>query len=105
MKMKKAISRVVAYLLVAATVVAGQWFWVRAGDDFEIVQRAGEHHKVFKWGFPVRVVECNPSLGLATPEQTVPLCVAGNIVIWVALMAITDLITRGFRTKLLQTRA
>ena len=107
-KMKKAISRLVAYLLVAVAVVATQWLWVRVGDDFEIVQRAGEYHKVFTWGFPVRVVECNPALDLATPSQRVPLYVSGNIAIWVALIAITDLITKGFRTKhwrLFQARA
>jgi hypothetical protein len=106
--MKKAISRHVVYLLVAVAVVATQWLWVRVGDDFEIVQRAGEHHKVFTWGFPVRIVECDSALDLATPSQRVPLYVAGNIVVWVALMAITDLITRGFRTKhwrLFQARA
>jgi hypothetical protein len=97
--MKRRIVTAMVYLLLAGLIVFGQWFWMRAGDDFAVVQHEGNQYKVFSWGFPLRVVDCNPLLGMATPETEIPLRVAANLFCFVGIVFVVDIVRRKLRTN------
>ena len=64
--------------LVAGLIVLAQWLVVRAGNAFTLVGHEGQTYKVISYGFPFRVIVCDPVIGLATPEDQIHWRLIGN---------------------------
>lgn len=92
--MKKRMTTSLVIALLAAIAVFGQWLWTRGSDTFTLVQHAGRTYKVFSYGWPFPVVQCNAALGLATPEAQVSSRLLGN---WMTFVVIGFAISAGIK--------
>ena len=76
--------------LVAAAIVAAQWFLVIPMDSFTVTT---DNYKEFEYGFPFRIIDASPHLGIATPPAQVALRMGANFLVFslagVALVRVT----------------
>ena len=76
-RVKTAVSILIATAVAALLVVAPR-LWVVSCDNFTVVGT----HKVFSYGFPFRIVECDQTISIRTPAWQTPWRVAGNFVVF-----------------------
>ena len=93
--MKSAIT-ILAVAAAAAFIVATQWMIVVGCDSFVVV----DNHKVFRYGFPFRIVACGQELPFRTPAGQIPWRVTGNFAFFfVGGLAVVGLVRRRVRSR------
>ena len=82
--------------IVAALIVTFQWAYCYGSDNFTLNQVDGKTYKVFSYGFPFKITDANPTTGIKTPRNHLPIRIAGNYISFFALgIAVMTLIKKS----------
>ena len=92
--MKRWMTNAAVMAIVAGVVVLGQWLMMRADDAFTLTRHQGQTYKVFSYGFPFTVVDCDAAVGLGMAGGEVYWRLIGN---WAAVFVLGLTILKGIQ--------